>query len=122
MADVTTDVTGAALREIFFEIDRLRNEPPSPEELKAIQNYMAGTFVLQNSSRTGIIEQLNFVDFHGLGADYLRRYVDRVHAVTPAEVRRVARAYLDPAEMAIVVVGDRSQVIAQIQEFGELVE
>ncbi len=122
VADVTTDVTGAALGEIFFEIDRLRNEPPGEEELRAIQNYMAGTFVLQNSSRGGIISQLNFVDLHGLDADYLREYVDRVYAVTPAEVQRIAREYLDPEDMIIVVVGDRSQVLGQVREFGELVE
>lgn len=122
VADVTTDVTGAALREIFFEIERLRNELPTGGELESIQNYMAGTFVLQNSSRNGIIGQLNFVDLHGLDADYLRAYVERVHAVTPAEVQRIAREYLDPAEMIIVVVGDRSQVLAQIEEFGDLVE
>ena len=122
VADVTTDVTGAALREIFYEIDRLRSEPPSEAELEAIQNYMAGTFVLQNSSRGGIINQLNFVELHGVGEDYLRDYVERVHAVTPADVQRIARDYLDPREMAIVVVGDRAQVLEQLAEFGELVE
>jgi predicted Zn-dependent peptidase len=122
VADVTTDVTGAALREIFYEIDRLRSEPPSDEELRAIQNYMAGTFVLQNSSRGGIINQLNFVDLHGVGTDYLRGYVERVLAVTPAEIQRIATEYLNPDRMVIVVVGDRSQVLEQVAEFGDLVE
>jgi predicted Zn-dependent peptidase len=119
---VTTDVTGAAQREIFYEIDRLRSEPPSDEELRAIQNYMAGTFVLQNSSRGGIINQLNFVDLHGVGTDYLRGYVERVLAVTPAEIQRIATEYLNPDRMVIVVVGDRSQVLEQVAEFGDLVE
>ena len=122
VADVTTDVTGAALREILYEIDRLRSEPPSAEELEAIQNYMAGTFVLQNSSRGGIINQLNYVELHGLAEDHLRTYVERVHAVTPDDVRRIAADYLEPAEMVIVVVGDRAQVLDQIAEYGDLVE
>lgn len=120
VADVTTNVTGPALTEIFFEIDRLRGEPPSEEELRGIQNYMAGTFVLQNSSRTGIISQLAFVNLHGLGRDWLNGYVQRVYAVTPADVMRIARTYLDPFRMTIVVVGDRSQVEQQLSEFGEL--
>ena len=49
-ADVTTNVTGASIKEILFEIDRLRNEPPTADELRGIQNYLAGTFVLRNSS------------------------------------------------------------------------
>ena len=120
MADVTTNVTGPALTEIFFEIDRLRGEPPSEEELQGIQNYMAGTFVLQNSSRNGIISQLAFVNLHGLGRDWLDSYVQRVYAVTPADVMRIAREYLDPFRMSIVVVGDRSQIEEQLEEFGEI--
>ncbi|HEX2062203.1 MAG TPA: pitrilysin family protein, partial [Thermoanaerobaculia bacterium] len=45
VADVTTNVTGASIKEILFEINRLRNEPPTAEELRGIQNYLAGTFV-----------------------------------------------------------------------------
>ena len=57
-ADVTTAVTGPSLKEIFCEIDRLQAEPPTADELQAVKNYAAGTFVLQNSSRGGIINQL----------------------------------------------------------------
>jgi zinc protease len=120
IADVTTNVTGPALTEILFEIDRLRGEPPSQDELRGIQNYLAGTFVLQNSSRTGIISQLAFVNLHGLGRDWLNSYVQRVYDVTPADVMRIARSYLDPFRMTIVVVGDRSQISEQLAEFGEI--
>ncbi|HEX6927178.1 MAG TPA: pitrilysin family protein [Longimicrobiaceae bacterium] len=122
IADVTTDVTGPALTEIFFEIDRLRGEPPSEEELRGIQNYLAGTFVLQNSSRGGIISQLSFINLHGLGRDWLESYVPRVYEVTPAEVMHIARTYLDPSRMTIVVVGDRSKIEDQLREFGEIRE
>jgi predicted Zn-dependent peptidase len=121
-ADVTTDVTGASLREIFHEIDRLRNEPPPQEELAGIQNYLAGTFVLQNSARASIANQLAFVDLHGLPDDYLETYVQRVYAVTPQEVQRIAQTYLDPAQMQIVVVGDVSKVREQVAEYGEVIE
>ena len=72
---MTTGVTGPALKEIIGEIDKLQAEPPTDKELKAFQNYRAGVFVLQNSSRPGIIGQLEFVDLHGLPADYLNGYV-----------------------------------------------
>jgi predicted Zn-dependent peptidase len=120
IADVTTNVTGPSLTEIFFEIDRLRGERPSEEELRGIQNYLAGTFVLQNSSRNGIIGQLSFLNLHGLGRDWLDSYVQRVYAVTPDEVMRIARTYIDPFRMTIVIVGDKSQIAEQIAEFGEV--
>ncbi len=119
-ADVGSDVTGAALREILFEIDRLREEPPSAEELRGIQNYLAGLFVLQNSSRGGIVAQLSFLDLHGLPREYLTGYVERVHAVTPEEVRRIARTYLTPDRMLLAVTGDPALALPQIRDYGPL--
>src|SRR5205823_10071619 len=51
-ADVTTQFTGPSLKEIFAEIEKLSKEPPSDAELKGIQSYMSGLFVIQNSSRS----------------------------------------------------------------------
>ena len=114
-ADVTTDVTGAALKEIFSEIDRLRREPPPEKELQGIQNNMAGVFLVQNASRGGLIGRLSFVDQHGLGDAYLATYVKRVMAVTPEDVRRVVNGYLVPDKMTLVVVGDTKTVAGQLE-------
>jgi zinc protease len=116
MADVTTNVTGASIEEILEEIERLRNEPPSAEELRGIQNFLAGTFVLRNSSRSGIATQLAFLDLYGLSESYVREFVQNVFALTPADMQRLARTYIDPAKLAIVVVGDREKVEEQLAE------
>jgi predicted Zn-dependent peptidase len=118
IADVTTNVTGAALKEIIGEVDRLQAEAPSEKELKAFQNYRAGVFVLQNSSRGGIIGQLEFVDLHGLPADYLNGYVGRIYAITPAQVQDVAKKYLQDDKATIVVVGDKKLIEEQLKPFG----
>ncbi|HKR65796.1 MAG TPA: pitrilysin family protein [Thermoanaerobaculia bacterium] len=120
IADVTTKDTGASIKEILYEIDRLRNEPPTDAELKGIQNYLAGTYVLRNSSRAGIAAQLAFLDLYGLSEDYLRNYVQRVYALTPADIQRMAKTYIDPSKLAIVVVGDKSIVMDQIKTYGDV--
>ena len=120
-ADVTTNVTGPSLKEIFYEIDRLQAEPPSAAELKATQNYIAGVFVLQNSSRSGIINVLELVDLHGLPADYLKTFVKRVYAVTPQDVQRLAQKYIQDDKATIVVVGDRKVIEEQIKPYGTIV-
>jgi zinc protease len=116
-ADVTTKDTGASLKEILAEIKRLQSEAPTAQELKGIQNYIAGTFVLQNSSRTGIIAQLAFVDLHGLPGDYLNTYVSRVYAVTPAEVQQMATKYIQADKATIVVVGDKKVIAEQVAPY-----
>jgi predicted Zn-dependent peptidase len=122
VADVTTAVTGASLKEIFSEIDRLRAEPPPPQELSAVQSYIAGSFLLATSDRQGLITRLRFVDLHGLPETWLEDYVKNVRAVSAADVQRVAREWLDPSRMTVVVVGDPAQVGEQVKAFGELVE
>ncbi len=118
-ADVSTDVTGDALKEIFYEINRLEQEPPSKKELQGTQNYLAGIFVLRNSSRTGIISQLSFVDLHGLDKSYLTQYVERVHALTPQDIQEVMQKYLDADEMTIVLVGDANEIRSQVTPYAD---
>ena len=122
IADVTTASTGPAIKEIFGEVDRLQAEPPTEQELKGFQNYRAGVFVLQNSSRPGIIGQLEFVDLHGLPADYLNGYVKRIYAVTPQEVQQMAQKYLKDDKATIVIVGDRKIIDEQVKPFGSVKE
>jgi zinc protease len=117
VADVTTNVTGASIKEIFAETDRLRNEAPSEKELGGIKNNMVGIFTIQNSSRNGVINQLQFVDQYGLGDAYLAGYVKSVLAVTPAQVQATAVRYLDPSRMTITVVGDKKTVEAQLAPY-----
>lgn len=117
-ADVTTNVTGASLKEIFGEIERLRREAPPEAELTGIKKNIAGTFTLQNGSRLGIIGRLQFVDLQGLSDSYLTEYVKRVLAVTPATVQATAARYLRPDRMTIVVVGDKKTVAEQVAPYG----
>jgi zinc protease len=117
VADVTTAVTGPSIKEILYEIDRLRKEPPTADEVAGIKNYLAGIFVLNNSSRQGVIGQLAFADLHGLPADYLSTYVQKVMAVTPQDVQRIAQQYIDPSKVTIVVVGDKAKIAEQIKPY-----
>jgi predicted Zn-dependent peptidase len=118
-ADVTTADTGAAIQEIVNEIERLRREAPPAAELRGIQNNMAGTFVVMNGSRAGVISQLVFVDRYRLGDDYLAKYVERINAVTPDQVRQVASQHLSSDAMTLVVVGDAKTVKAQVARWAE---
>jgi zinc protease len=114
-ADVTTEHTGAALQEISKEIKRLQNQPPSADELKGIQNYEAGIFVLQNSTPGGIINQLNFLDLHGLSDSYLTDRVKNIYNVTPEKVQQMAKEHFKYEDMTLVLVGDKKKLEKQIK-------
>jgi zinc protease len=116
-ADVTTAVTGPSLKEIFDEVQRLQKEAPGAAELRGIQSYLSGLFVIQNSTRGALIGQLRYVDLQGLGGDYLKTYVQKINAVTPADVQRMTGQYIKPDQMTIVVVGDKSKISEQLAPY-----
>ncbi len=116
-ADVTTQFTGASIHEILGEINRLSGEAPTDQELKGIQNYLSGVFVIQNSNRGALINQLENVDFQGLGEDYLKTYIAKVIAVTPDDVEKMTAKYIKPQDLTIVVVGDKSKIGDQIAPY-----
>lgn len=119
-ADVTTADTAAALTEIYREIDRLRSEAPTPGELAGFQRYLAGLFVIRNSSPQGVIGQVAFLDLHGLPDTFLTNYVQNVYAVTPAQVNAMAKKWLDPQRMTLVVVGDVAKVGESVRSLPQL--
>jgi len=114
-ADVTSEHTVDALQEIEKEIRRLQDEPPSKEELKGIQNYLAGVFVLQNSTPNGIIGQLQFLDRFGLPDSFLANFVKNIHSITPEKVSAITRRYIDYSKMMVVMVGDEKGIQKQIE-------
>ncbi len=115
-ADVTTEHTGASIEEITKEIKRLQNEAPSKEELQGIKNYESGIYVLQNSTPGGIIGQLNFLDIHNLPESFLVDQVKNINAVTPGQVQEMAKKYIQPGRMTLIVVGDEEKIKDQVKE------
>ena len=113
-AAVTTDVTGLAIQEILYEIDNLANNPPPIAELDGVKNYAAGVFVLQNSTRSGIINVLSYLDLHELPESYLTNYVSDVFALTPEQISETVSKYIREEDMTLVVVGDRGQMSEQV--------
>jgi zinc protease len=118
-ADVTSANTGESLREIAKEINRLQKEAPSETELNGIKNYMAGIFVLQNSSPGGIIGQLNFIDLHELNEAYLTNRVKNILAVTPDQVSKMAKEHFKYEDMTVVLVGDKKLLDKQMKAHEE---
>jgi len=116
-ADVTTESTGASIKEILFEIDRLAGEAPTEAELQGIKNYLIGIYVLQNSTRSGVAGQLENVNYNELGSGYIDTYVKKITDVTAKDVQEMAAKYLKKDKMTIIVVGDKAKVADQIKPY-----
>jgi zinc protease len=121
-AEVRTPVTGASLKEIFYELNRIRSEDVTEKELTDAQSYLAGIFPIRLETQEGLVEQLLQMRMHDLAPDYLETYREKILRVTRADVRRVANAYVTPDSAAVVLVGDAKEVREQAAPYAERIE
>jgi len=110
-AGVQTAVTKESVAEFMKELRGIRGPIPiSPLELEnakqAIIRGLPRTFETPEQIATRLVS----VAIYGLPDNYFNSYIDKVRAVSLADVNRVANQYLDPSKMAILVVGDKSVV------------
>ena len=119
-AEITAEHTAAAIAEIYREIERLQREPPAAPELEAIKSYRAGLFVIGNSSPNGVLGQLAFMDLHGLPDEFLAHWVANIHAVTPGQISDMARRFIRPEHMTVVVVGDLQKIGDSVRALPQL--
>jgi zinc protease len=119
---VKSDITDAAARETLFEVDRIRAEPVTPDELSLATSYLTGVFPIRFETTTAIAAALAVLTLHGLPEDYYDRYRDNVAAITVENVLAAARRYLDPSALQMLVVGDPNTVRAPLEamQFGPL--
>ncbi|KHK93467.1 M16 family metallopeptidase [Novosphingobium malaysiense] len=121
-AAVTAESTGPAITEIYKEVRRMRDEPPTAGEVQGIKNYMNGTFVIGLASRGGMAGSLATYDLLGLGADYMNSYVGKVSALTASDLQNVAKQELPTDRMSVVVVGPLESVRPQLERVPEIAE
>ena len=87
------------------EVNRLRDEPPTSQEVDDAKNYLLGSLPFKLATSEKVAGQLLLAERYGLGLDFLDEYRKRVAAVTPADVQAVAKKYLTPGKFAVVAVG-----------------
>lgn len=98
-----------AIEEILKEIERIREEPVADQELADAKAYLIGSFPLRLDTNAKIANLLTSIELFGLGLDYVERYPELIQRVTKEDVLRVARKYLDPEHLALVVVADQEK-------------
>ena len=103
---VQSEVTAPALREILVEVDRIRSELISPDELSLARNYLEGVFPIRYETTAAIAAALATLVVHELPADYYDSYRRNVHSVSAEAVLNAARAHLHPDKFQTAVVGD----------------
>ena len=117
-ADVRTDVTDSSLVEFMKELRRIRDSAVDPVELERTKQYLALRVPGSFETTGQVAGQVGTLLTFGLPFTWFDDYVRRIMAVTADDVRRVARQYVHPDSLTIVVVGDVQKVRPGIERLG----
>jgi zinc protease len=102
-----------AIADIHRQLELIRKEPVSDEELSEAKSYLTGSFRRRLDTNRKIADFLAAVEFYELGGDYVDKYAGYVNAVTKEDILRVARKYIDPDNYVLIVVADQKKAVLE---------
>ena len=105
--EVGVDVCKDALNEIYFEMNRLREELVSENELQLVKNYLLGTFLRSVDGPFAMAEKFKGIMEYNLDYDYFDNYIATIRSISASKLRNLANTYLDKNSMIELVVGKK---------------
>jgi zinc protease len=120
-AAVATESTGAAAREVLWELRRIQDEPISPGELEETRSYKLGVFPYTVQTIADLAKRLADLAVYGLPDDHFDNYLRALASLTRDDLQEAARRHLHPDHLAIVAVGPADPLRAQLEPLGEVV-
>jgi zinc protease len=103
--DVKGDSADATRREIAYELERLQTELLGDDELETVKNYTLGKLLGETATVFEQADKYRHILVQGLRPDYYQHLVRQTQAATAADLQALARTYLSPADMLVVVAG-----------------
>ncbi|MCX6968172.1 MAG: pitrilysin family protein [Verrucomicrobia bacterium] len=119
-AEVRNAVTGAAVEEILNELKRISSEPIPENELALQRSLLVGNFLMSVENERRLGERLQEIDLYGLPKDFYKTYAKKIAGLKPEKAAELARKYIDPNDLVIVVVGEAKEIVPQLEKFGKV--
>ena len=116
--DVRTDVTDSSLVVIFREIAAMRDKGVTDVELARARNYLVLGSLSDYETAGQVAGAMSTALLFRLPLATIPAELARINAVTAADVQRMAKLRLNPAEMTVVIVGDLAKIRAKVEKLG----
>ena len=114
--------TVAATKAVLKVIGQLKTDPPTPEELRKAKDDVMNSFIFHYDTPEKTLNEQVVLAFYGYPADFLEKYRDGIERVTAADVTRVANKYIDTSKLAILVVGNKTEIKPPLSALGKVTE
>jgi len=117
-----SESTLTAIEAIFEEVEKLRTEGITDEELKeAIDGFMNSS-VFDYDTKSEILSRALRYEYYDYPQDFVEQLMEGIRNVTKEEVKRVANEYLHPDKFALIAVGKASDFDKPLSTFGDVME
>lgn len=110
--------THESIEALRGEVAALTNSPVTPTELALAKESILNAFVFTMDTRAKALNQQVLLEFYGFPADYYTKYPAEIQKVTAADVERVAKKYVHPDRLAVLVVGKESDFERPLSTLG----
>lgn len=114
-AEVRTEVTAPAVKEILKEVERLRKGDFTDEDIKYSKSFLSGVLPLVNEGASGIISAASTIKINGLPSNYWDTYPEQIKGVKSEEVKKAVEKYIHLNNAILVVVGDASKIESELK-------
>jgi len=115
-ASVRNMVTDSSIVEILKEIDKIRDTPVTSEELKNAKAKYVGSFVMALEAPVTIARYALNIETEGLPKDFYKTYLEKINAITIADVQNAAQKYFSSDNTRIVVIAKGSEVLENLEK------
>jgi zinc protease len=113
-----SSTTIESIQALYAEIDKLKQQPISDDEIKRAKDSILNSFVFNFDSPDKVLRERMAYEFYGYPADFLERYRAGIEKVTTADVARVAAKYVHKDQLAVLVVGNTGEFDKPLSSLG----
>lgn len=115
-ASVRNTVTDSAAVQILEEIQKITSEPVTQKELDAAKATYVGNFVMALERPSTIANYALNIETEGLPKDFYKTYLERINAITVADVQQAARKFFSTENTQVVVTGKGKEVLENLEK------
>jgi len=119
-ASVRTAVTDSAIHELVLEMNRIKQNTITEEELREAKAYLTGNFGRSLESPSTLANFAINIEKNNLPKDYYKNYIKNLNAVTVDQLNELAIKYFNPEQAHIVVVGNTDEFADKLTRFGHI--
>jgi zinc protease len=110
--------TVEAIQGLYQQIDQLKTNPITDEEIQRAKDSILNSFVFNFDSPEKVLRERMSYEFYGYPPDFLERFRSGVEKITTADVARVAPKYLHKDQLAVLVVGNTTEFDKPLDSLG----